>query len=160
MLLTREPDALHKSTCLNLISAKPNKMCNPHCPGEILIDNHNIKDLDLKFLRRNVGAVSQEPSLFAGTIKDNLMVGKMDANDQEIENASTTANAHSFISQLPDQYSTEVIDLHPSYSLGTIKSILVKFSITRPITSVTFMPLCNVTSALGLPVIGKDFLMC
>nr|TKR71414.1 hypothetical protein D5086_0000301880 [Populus alba] len=78
------------------------------CPGEILIDNHNIKDLDLKFLRRNVGAVSQEPSLFAGTIKDNLIVGNMGADDQEVENAAMMANAHPFISQLPNQYSTEV----------------------------------------------------
>ncbi|KAJ6969480.1 hypothetical protein NC653_034109 [Populus alba x Populus x berolinensis] len=66
------------------------------------------KDLDLKFLRRNVGAVSQEPSLFAGTIKDNLIVGNMGADDQEVENAAMMANAHPFISQLPNQYSTEV----------------------------------------------------
>lgn len=76
--------------------------------GEILIDNHNIKDLDLKFLRKNIGAVSQEPSLFAGTIKDNMKVGNMDADDQEIQNAAEMANAHSFILQLPDDYLTEV----------------------------------------------------
>ncbi|KAL9337161.1 hypothetical protein Peur_068930 [Populus x canadensis] len=97
-----------KSTVISLIARfyDPSK-------GEILIDNHNIKDLDLKFLRRNVGAVSQEPSLFAGTIKDNLMVGNMGADDQEVENAAMMANAHSFISQLPNQYSTEVIYLLP-----------------------------------------------
>ena len=78
-------------------------------PGEVLIDRRNIKDLDLKFLRSNIGAVSQEPSLFAGTIKDNLKVGKMDANDQEIQKAAVMSNAHSFISQLPNQYLTEVI---------------------------------------------------
>jgi len=77
--------------------------------GVILIDNHNIKDLDLKCLRQNIGAVSQEPSLFAGTIKDNLKVGNLDADDQQIENAAMMANAHNFISQLPDKYSTEVI---------------------------------------------------
>ncbi|KAF8391867.1 hypothetical protein HHK36_022205 [Tetracentron sinense] len=61
-----------KSTLISLMARfyDPSK-------GEILIDNHNIKDLDLKFLRRNIGAVSQEPSLFAGTIKDNLKVGNM-----------------------------------------------------------------------------------
>lgn len=80
--------------------------------GEILIDNHNIKDLDLKFLRKNVGAVSQEPALFAGSISDNMKVGKMDAEDEEIQKAAVMANAHTFISQLPDQYSTEV-----SYSI-------------------------------------------
>lgn len=83
--------------------------------GEILIDNHNIKDLDLKFLRKNIGAVSQEPSLFAGTIKDNMKVGKMDAEDEDIQKASVMANAHTFISQLPDQYSTEV-----SYSMNSL----------------------------------------
>lgn len=73
-----------------------------------MIDNHNVKDLDLKFLRKNIGAVSQEPSLFGGTIKDNMKVGKMDAEDEEIQKAAVMANAHSFISQLPDDYSTEV----------------------------------------------------
>nr|GMD20476.1 ABC transporter B family member 19-like [Ipomoea batatas] len=76
--------------------------------GEILLDNQNIKDLDLRFLRRNIGVVSQEPSLFSGNIMDNIRVGNMDADDQQIERAAIMANAHSFISQLPDQYLTEV----------------------------------------------------
>lgn len=75
-----------------------------------MIDDHNIKDLDLKFLRSRVGSVSQEPALFAGTIKDNLKLGNMDANDQQIQDAAVMANAHSFISQLPNQYLTEVIN--------------------------------------------------
>ncbi|KAF7830827.1 ABC transporter B family member 19-like [Senna tora] len=92
-----------KSTVISLVSRfyDPSK-------GEIFIDHHNIKDLDLKFLRGNIGAVSQEPSLFTGTIKDNLKVGKMDADDEEIQKAAEMSNAHSFISQLPDQYLTEV----------------------------------------------------
>ncbi|KAH0978630.1 hypothetical protein GBA52_005807 [Prunus armeniaca] len=92
-----------KSTIISLVARfyDPSK-------GEILIDNHNVKDLDLKFLRKNIGAVSQEPSLFGGTIKDNMKVGKMDAEDEEIQKAAVMANAHSFISQLPDDYSTEV----------------------------------------------------
>ncbi|KAB2042495.1 hypothetical protein ES319_D02G219900v1 [Gossypium barbadense] len=79
--------------------------------GEIFIDDHNIKDLDLKLLRKNIGAVSQEPSLFSGTIKDNIKLGYMDASDQQIHDAATMANAHTFISQLPNQYSTEVVYL-------------------------------------------------
>ncbi|XP_048137934.1 ABC transporter B family member 19-like [Rhodamnia argentea] len=92
-----------KSTIISLVARfyEPSK-------GVILIDNQNIKDLDLKFLRQNIGAVSQEPSLFAGTIKDNLKVGNLDADDQQIENAAIMANAHNFISQLPDKYLTEV----------------------------------------------------
>ncbi|KAI5657454.1 hypothetical protein M9H77_26247 [Catharanthus roseus] len=92
-----------KSTILSLITRfyEPEK-------GEIFIDKCNIKDLDLKCLRRNIGVVSQEPSLFAGTIKDNLQVGKLEADDEEIQKAADLANAHSFISQLPDQYLTQV----------------------------------------------------
>ncbi|KAJ7965187.1 ABC transporter B family protein [Quillaja saponaria] len=92
-----------KSTVISLIA----RFYDPF-KGEILIDNHNIKDLDLKFLRKNIGAVSQEPSLFSGTINDNMKVGNMDADDEQIQNAAVMANAHSFISQLPNQYLTEV----------------------------------------------------
>lgn len=75
----------------------------------MLIDDHNVKDLDIKFLRTNIGAVSQEPALFSGTIKDNMKIGgNKDANDEQIERASIMANAHSFISQLPNQYLTDV----------------------------------------------------
>lgn len=80
----------------------------------ILVDSYNIKDLDLKFLRKNIGLVSQEPVLFAGTIKNNLRVGNMDATDDDIQKAAVMANAHTFISELPDQYFTEVF-LPPVY---------------------------------------------
>ncbi|XP_022148546.1 ABC transporter B family member 19-like [Momordica charantia] len=76
--------------------------------GDIFVDHRNIKDLNLKFLRKNIGTVSQEPALFSGTIKDNIKMGNMDADDQQIENAAVMANAHSFISNLPEKYLTEV----------------------------------------------------
>ena len=76
--------------------------------GYILIDGQNIKELDLKSLRRNIGSVSQEPSLFSGTISDNLRIGKMSATDEEVTEAAKTANVHTFICKLPNQYSTEV----------------------------------------------------
>lgn len=76
--------------------------------GDILIDGHRIRKIDLKSLRRNIASVSQEPSLFSGTIKDNLRIGKMDATDDEITEAATTANVHTFISKLPNGYLTEV----------------------------------------------------
>ncbi|KAJ8768706.1 hypothetical protein K2173_023610 [Erythroxylum novogranatense] len=92
-----------KSTVISLVS----RFYDP-IKGEILIDNYNIGDMDLKFLRKNIGAVSQEPSLFGGNIKDNLKVGNMEADDQQIQSAAKMANAHSFISQLPDRYLTQV----------------------------------------------------
>ncbi|KAL8095593.1 hypothetical protein AgCh_036855 [Apium graveolens] len=92
-----------KSTIISLLA----RFYDP-AEGEIFIDNNNIKELDLKFLRKNIGVVSQEPSLFTGTIKDNMKLGNKDADDQQIESAAVMANAHSFISQLPNQYLTEV----------------------------------------------------
>ncbi|KAK4433214.1 ABC transporter B family member 19 [Sesamum alatum] len=92
-----------KSTIMSLIT----RFYDP-IKGDILIDNHSIKDLDLKFLRRNIGLVSQEPSLFSGNIKDNIKAGNSNADDDEIHKAAQMANAHSFISQFPEQYLTEV----------------------------------------------------
>uniref|UniRef100_A0A0E0QEF7 MDR-like ABC transporter n=1 Tax=Oryza rufipogon TaxID=4529 RepID=A0A0E0QEF7_ORYRU len=92
-----------KSTVISLLQ----RFYDP-TSGSILIDGHSIKKLDLESLRRNIASVSQEPSLFSGTIKDNLRIGKMDANDDEITKAARTANVHSFISKLPNEYLTEV----------------------------------------------------
>ncbi|TVU42770.1 hypothetical protein EJB05_09191, partial [Eragrostis curvula] len=92
-----------KSTVISLLQ----RFYDP-TSGDIFIDGHNIKKLDLKYLRRNIASVSQEPSLFSGTIKDNLRIGKMDASDEEITEAARTANVHSFISKLPNEYLTEV----------------------------------------------------
>lgn len=76
--------------------------------GEILIDNINIKDLTLESLREQIGVVSQDVSLFNDTIKYNIAYGKLDATDEEIEIAAKAANAHNFISKMPEQYNTLV----------------------------------------------------
>ncbi|KAL5145777.1 ABC transporter B family member 19 [Glycine soja] len=115
-----------KSTVISLVS----RFYDPS-RGEIFIDHHNIKDLNLKFLRRNIGAVSQEPSLFAGTIKDNLKVGKMDADDQQIQKAAVMSNAHSFISQLPNQYLTEVGERGVQLSGGQKQRIAIARAILK-----------------------------
>ncbi|OIT02079.1 PREDICTED: ABC transporter B family member 19-like [Nicotiana attenuata] len=99
--------------------------------GDILLDNHNIKDLDLKFLRRNIGVVSQEPSLFAGSIKDNIKMGNINADDQQIERAALLANAHAFISQLTDQYLTEVGQSGRQLSGGQKQRIAIARSILK-----------------------------
>lgn len=100
--------------------------------GGIFIDNHNIQDLDLKCLRRNIGVVSQEPSLFAGNIKENIKVGKMDAGDEQIQQAATLANAHTFISQLPDQYSTQV---RPNNRIISIDQCLEEYNTWKLMSS-------------------------
>lgn len=65
--------------------------------GSVIIDGEDIKDLNLKSLRSQIGYVGQEPVLFNTTIKENLLFGKEDATDEEIIEALESANAYSFI---------------------------------------------------------------
>lgn len=72
------------------------------------MDGHDLKTLQLKWLREQMGLVSQEPALFATTIADNILFSKEDANMDQIIEAAKAANAHSFIQGLPDGYHTQV----------------------------------------------------
>ena len=76
--------------------------------GEVLLDGVDIRSLQLKWLRGQIGLVSQEPALFGTTIAQNVSYGKDGATMAEIEEAAKAANAHAFISQLPDGYETQV----------------------------------------------------
>lgn len=76
--------------------------------GEILLDGHNIKDISLESLRRNIGIVDQDVYLFAGTIAENIRYGKLDATPDEIIQSAKQANAHDFIMDLPNGYDTDI----------------------------------------------------
>lgn len=76
--------------------------------GQVLLDNVDIKTLQLKWLRDQIGLVNQEPALFATTIYENILYGKPDATTAEVEAAAAAANAHSFITLLPNGYDTQV----------------------------------------------------
>ncbi|KAJ0486405.1 putative ABC transporter, P-loop containing nucleoside triphosphate hydrolase [Helianthus annuus] len=76
--------------------------------GEICVDGVRIDKLQLKWLRSQMGLVSQEPALFATTIKENILFGKEDATMEEVIEAAKASNAHNFISQLPQAYDTQV----------------------------------------------------
>ncbi|KAL3525996.1 hypothetical protein ACH5RR_014368 [Cinchona calisaya] len=76
--------------------------------GEILLDGIKIDKLQLKWLRSQMGLVSQEPTLFATTIKENILFGKEDASMEDIIEAAKASNAHNFICQLPQGYDTQV----------------------------------------------------
>ncbi len=76
--------------------------------GEILIDGHNVKDVTLESLRKNIGVVAQDVYLFSGSIRENISYGRADATDEEIEAAARLAGAHEFIRALPDGYDTYV----------------------------------------------------
>ncbi|CAF1474750.1 unnamed protein product, partial [Didymodactylos carnosus] len=74
--------------------------------GQILLDNHDIRTLNIEWLRSQIGYVGQEPVLFSGTIEDNIRLGKPDATTEEIVEAAKMANAHDFIMKLDDNYKT------------------------------------------------------
>lgn len=76
--------------------------------GEIMVDGVGIEKLQLKWLRSLMGLVSQEPALFATTIKENILFGKEDGSMEEVIGAAKVANAHNFIIQLPQGYDTQV----------------------------------------------------
>ncbi|KAL6659654.1 hypothetical protein ACP70R_002483 [Stipagrostis hirtigluma subsp. patula] len=90
-----------KSTIISLIE----RFYDP-LRGIVEIDGRDIKTYNLRALRQHIGLVSQEPTLFAGTIRENIMYGTEIASEEEIENAARSANAHEFISNLKDGYNT------------------------------------------------------
>ena len=85
-----------KSTVISLIE----RFYDPQA-GEVLIDGINVKEFQLRWIRGKVGLVSQEPVLFASSIKDNIAYGKEGATVEEIRAAAELANASKFIDKLP-----------------------------------------------------------
>lgn len=83
-----------------------------------MLDNVDIKTLQLRWLRDQIGLVNQEPALFATTILENILYGKPDATAAEVEAAASAANAHSFITLLPNGYNTQVGILQPTSVLS------------------------------------------
>ena len=69
---------------------------------QVLLDGRNIKDLNVAWYREQIGLVSQEPVLFATSIKENIQHGNEDISDDQIKAAAKEANIHEFISLLPD----------------------------------------------------------
>lgn len=76
--------------------------------GRILVDDVDIRDIDLKTLRKSVGVALQESVLFAATIRDNIRYGNPQATDDEVIAAAKAAQAHDFIMEMPEGYDTEV----------------------------------------------------
>ncbi len=76
--------------------------------GAITLDGHDVRDLRLADLRRTIGVVPQEPALFSGSVAENIAYARPDASEEEVEAAATVANAHEFITALPEGYATRV----------------------------------------------------
>jgi len=76
--------------------------------GELIVDGENIKDIDLDYYHSQIGVVLQETFLFSGTIFNNIRYAKPDATEEEVIQAAKMANAHDFITRMPDGYNTYV----------------------------------------------------
>lgn len=109
-----------KSTVIHLIP----RFYDP-TGGRITIDGHDLRDLSLESLRRNIGLVSQDPVLFAGSIRDNIAYGRPEASAQDVEAAARAAQAHDFISALPDGYDTAVGERGSGLSGGQRQRIAI-----------------------------------
>ncbi|XP_030301088.1 ATP-binding cassette sub-family B member 5 [Calypte anna] len=99
--------------------------------GEITLDGRDIRTLNVKWLRENIGIVSQEPVLFATTIAENIRYGREDISDAEIEQAAKEANAYDFISRLPDKFNTMVGERGAQLSGGQKQRIAIARALAR-----------------------------
>ena len=99
--------------------------------GEILIDNNNIKEIDLTDLRNLMGIVSQESILFNDTILNNIRLGKLDATVEEVIEAAKIANAHEFILETENGYSTNIGDKGNKLSGGQKQRLSIARAILK-----------------------------
>ncbi|XP_035418388.1 ATP-binding cassette sub-family B member 5 [Cygnus atratus] len=99
--------------------------------GEVILDGQDIRTLNVKWLRENIGIVSQEPVLFATTIAENIRYGREDISDAEIEQAAKEANAFDFISRLPDKFNTMVGERGAQLSGGQKQRIAIARALAR-----------------------------
>ena len=97
------PSGAGKSTLVDLIP----RFYDP-TEGTVRIDGHDISELDVDWLRSNIGIVPQETVLFSGTIRENISYGNFEAGEEEIKEAARAANAHGFIEEFPEGYETQV----------------------------------------------------
>lgn len=97
------PSGGGKSTVASLVT----RLYDP-LQGAVLLDGHDLRELNASWLREQIGVVEQEPMLFSTTIADNIRYGDPDATDAEVEAAAKAANAHDFILRFPQGYQTEV----------------------------------------------------
>ncbi|WVZ24040.1 hypothetical protein V8G54_002584 [Vigna mungo] len=115
--------------------------------GKVMIDRKDIKKLNLKSLRKHIGLVQQEPALFATSIYENILYGKEGASEAEVIEAAKLANAHSFISALPEGYSTKVGERGVQLSGGQKQRVAIARAVLK---NPEILLLDEATSALDL----------
>ena len=113
--------------------------------GEILIDGNNIKDLKVRDYRQMIGMVTQESVLFNDSVYNNILMGKPDADREEVEAAAKIANAHDFITNLSDGYDTNIGDDGNKLSGGQKQRVSIARAVLK---NPPIMILDEATSAL------------
>uniref|UniRef100_A0A6N2JYJ3 Uncharacterized protein n=1 Tax=Salix viminalis TaxID=40686 RepID=A0A6N2JYJ3_SALVM len=113
--------------------------------GKILLDGNDIRDLDLKWLRQQIGLVNQEPALFATSIRENILYGKDDATPEEITRAAKLSEALCFINNLPEKFETQVGERGIQLSGGQKQRIALSRAIVK---NPSILLLDEATSAL------------
>ena len=136
------PTGAGKSTIVNLVSRFYNVDS-----GQVLIDGVDISKVTLKSLRSQMGIMLQDSFIFSGTIEDNIRYGKLDATMEEIEKASKTVCAASFIEKMPDKYQAEVKERGSLLSQG--QKQLISFARTL-ISDPAILVLDEATSSIDV----------
>ena len=113
--------------------------------GAILIDGVDVKDMQTASLRKLIGVVSQDSILFNDTIKNNLLIGKTDATDEELITAAKIANAYEFINDLPEGFDTNIGDAGSKLSGGQKQRLSIARAVLK---NPPIMVLDEATSAL------------
>ncbi len=114
------PTGAGKSTLVNLLPAFYERTS-----GKITIDGHDTSRIALQSLRDKIAVVTQEAFLFNGTVRENILYGKLDANNDELIAAARAANCHEFIMRLPDGYDSRVGERGVKLSVGEKQRISV-----------------------------------
>jgi ATP-binding cassette subfamily B protein len=109
-----------KSTIINLIP----RFYDP-TEGRITIDGHDLRDIKIDSLRKQIGIVLQETTLFSGTIHENIAFGRPDATEAEVMEAAKAAQAHDFIMSFPDGYNTHVGERGTTLSGGQKQRVAI-----------------------------------
>ncbi|RKH60355.1 ABC transporter ATP-binding protein [Corallococcus llansteffanensis] len=120
------PSGSGKSTVAALLG----RLYDPDA-GRVLLDGQDVRDLDPRWLRRQVGTVSQEPLLFSGTVADNIRYARPDASLEEVEAAARAANAHDFITRFPEGYATRVGERGAQLSGGQKQRIAIARAVLK-----------------------------
>ena len=113
--------------------------------GQILIDGYNIKDFSEKSLRNAISVVNQEPMLFNMSIKENLLMVKPDATEEQLQQACKLASIHEFIETLPHKYDEILLENNNNISVGQKQRIAIARAILKDTPIILFD---EVTSAL------------